>query len=75
MPEARENMFSWFGNGLTVAQEKGEKTTQYLDEVDVPPTINHGPRPSRLMGGVQVETSLKNGGFEQVSEGISVVST
>lgn len=45
MPELEENMFNWFGNGLTVAQEKHEKTTQYLDDVDIPPVINRGPRP------------------------------
>lgn len=45
MPEVKDNIFSWFGNGLTIAQERRERTTQYLDEVDIPPTINHGPRP------------------------------
>ncbi|KAF4999687.1 hypothetical protein FDECE_11441 [Fusarium decemcellulare] len=45
MPEAEGNRFNWFGNGLTVAQERNEKTTQYLDDVDIPPIINHGPRP------------------------------
>ena len=44
MPEVEQNRFNWFGNGLTVAQEKSEKTTQYLDDVDIPAAINHGPR-------------------------------
>ncbi|KGO36224.1 hypothetical protein PEX1_045880 [Penicillium expansum] len=45
MPEMKENMFNWLGNGLTMSQEQCEKTIQYLDELDIPPTINHGPRP------------------------------
>lgn len=36
---------AFFGNGLSVSQERDEKTTTYLDEVDVPPVINHGVRP------------------------------
>lgn len=55
MPEAEQNRFNWFGNGLTVAQEKSEKTTQYLDDVDIPTTINHGPRPE--VNGVSVDKS------------------
>ena len=46
MPETQDNMFSWFGNGLVVAQERGEKTTQYLDDCDAPAIIKAGPRPS-----------------------------
>ncbi|KAJ5519101.1 hypothetical protein N7453_001523 [Penicillium expansum] len=45
IPEMKEKMFNWLGNGLTMSQEQCEKTTQYLDELDIPPTINHGPRP------------------------------
>ncbi|KIW84309.1 hypothetical protein Z517_03559 [Fonsecaea pedrosoi CBS 271.37] len=45
MPDTRENFLSWLGNGLTVAQERNENTTTYLDDVDVPPLINRGPRP------------------------------
>lgn len=46
MEDVQTNMFNWFGNGLTIAQEKGVKTTQYLDDTDAPPTINSGPRPN-----------------------------
>jgi len=45
MPETRRNVMTWLGNGLTTAQEANEKTTQYLDTLDVPPAINKGPRP------------------------------
>lgn len=64
MPEAQENRFTWFGNGLTVAQERGEKTTQYLDDCDVPLVINPGPRPkARLENG-----HLKRGGNDVLDE-------
>lgn len=46
MPETETNPLAWFGNGMTVAQEKDEKTTGYLDDVEIPPVINHGPRPN-----------------------------
>ncbi|RSL94534.1 hypothetical protein CDV31_014277 [Fusarium ambrosium] len=59
MPEVEGNRFNWFGNGLTVAQEKSEKTTQYLDDVDIPPIINHGPRPE--VNGVNKDKSSKLG--------------
>jgi hypothetical protein len=45
MPETRRNIMTWLGNGLTVAQEKDEKTTGYLDTVNIPPAINKGLRP------------------------------
>lgn len=41
-----DNVMSCLGNGLTVAQKKNEKMTAHLDEVDILPIINHGPRPS-----------------------------
>ena len=50
MSEFEGNMFGWFGNGLTVAQEERGKTTQYLDGVDIPPIINHDSRPTRGVG-------------------------
>lgn len=42
-----ENLLSWLGNGLTVAQMKDTSTTSYLDYIDIPPVINHDPRPSQ----------------------------
>lgn len=30
-----------------MAQEKDERTTKYLDTVDIPPVINKGPRPGK----------------------------
>ncbi|KAJ4168427.1 hypothetical protein NW754_010338 [Fusarium falciforme] len=59
MPEVEQNMFNWFGNGLTVAQEKSEKTTQYLDDVDIPAVINHGPGPE--LNGVSADKSSSLG--------------
>lgn len=63
MLEVEGNRFNWFGNGLTVAQEKSEKTTQYLDDVDIPPVINHGPRPevNGVANGVAVDKSSSLG--------------
>ncbi|OQU93638.1 hypothetical protein CLAIMM_00120 [Cladophialophora immunda] len=40
LPETAENIFSWFGKGLTRAQEEDKVTTEYLDTVDKPPIIN-----------------------------------
>lgn len=34
------------GNGLTTAQERDERTTGYLDTVNIPPIINKGPWPA-----------------------------
>ncbi|KAI8717009.1 hypothetical protein NCS52_00996100 [Fusarium sp. LHS14.1] len=59
MQEVEQNRFNWFGNGLTVAQEKREKTTQYLDDVDIPLIINHGPRPA--VNGVSADKSSSLG--------------
>ena len=39
------NPLAWIGNGLTTAQVNDEKTTEYLDNVDIPPIINAGLRP------------------------------
>lgn len=39
------NPLAWIGNGLTTAQVNDEKTTGYLDDADIPPVINAGPRP------------------------------
>ena len=47
MPPIRDNILAWLGNGLTMAQNEGSNTTAYLDEVDLPPVINHGPRPAK----------------------------
>jgi len=47
MPNVRENLLAWLGNGLTMAQKEGSNTTAYLDEVDIPPLINHKPRPAK----------------------------
>lgn len=41
---AQDNVLCWLGNGLTMAQKEDGNTTAYLDQVDVPPFINHGPR-------------------------------
>lgn len=51
-PETRQNIMTWLGNGLTVAQANDEKTTEYLDTVDIPPVINKGPRPGKNKVGV-----------------------
>jgi hypothetical protein len=48
MPETRRNIMNWLGNGLTTAQENDEKTTAYLDNVDIPPLLNEGPRPGKI---------------------------
>lgn len=48
MPTARENVLSWLGNGLTTAQKEDSNTTLYLDTVDIPPIVNHGPQPTKL---------------------------
>lgn len=41
LPETEKNHLFWLGNGLTVLQEQGEHTTEYLEEVDKPPVVNH----------------------------------
>lgn len=46
-PETERNIMTWLGNGMTTAQENDEKTTGYLDTVDIPPAINRGPRPGK----------------------------
>ncbi|VUC34755.1 unnamed protein product [Clonostachys rosea] len=43
LPEAGGNRMGWLGNGLTVAQQEGLQTSSFLDDVDIPPTINHYP--------------------------------
>jgi hypothetical protein len=58
LPETRRNNMAWLGNGMTTAQESGDKTTTYLDTVDIPPPINHGPRPPLEVGG---HKEAKNG--------------
>ncbi len=40
LPITNGDPMAYFGNGLTVSQEQGEKTTSYLDDVDIPPIIN-----------------------------------
>ena len=60
LPATRENPMAWLGNGLTVAQETGKGTTAYLDEVDVPPVINQGPRKVEEKKKIEVE-GLKTG--------------
>ncbi|KAK5044673.1 hypothetical protein LTR84_010565 [Exophiala bonariae] len=47
MEDARDNILSWLGNGLTVAQIENGATTAYLDNVDVPPILNHTKRPKK----------------------------
>lgn len=37
--EPEDDVLAWTGNGLTVAQMEDSKTTQYLDEVDIPPVL------------------------------------
>lgn len=46
LPETNGDSMAYFGNGLTMSQERNEKTTEYLDLVDVPPIINHSERPN-----------------------------
>ena len=54
VPEVERNAFNWLGNGLTIAQEQGMKTTGYLDEADIPPVVNPGPRPKSGLNGNSV---------------------
>lgn len=62
MRETWRNPMSWLGNGLTTAQENNEKTTGYLDTVDVPPVINTGPRLS--------VNGIKEGGVDKLDSGL-----
>lgn len=39
LPETEDNIFSWLGKGLTIAQDEGRATTTYLDFVKQPPVI------------------------------------
>ena len=71
MPEVEDNMFGWFGNGLTVAQEERGKTTQYLDEVDIPPIINHGPRPTRGAGFSHLACGVSDEKSSRIAESVS----
>ena len=50
MEELGGNILSWLGNGLTVAQERDDFTTGYLDTVDLPPI------PVKGVGMIKVET-------------------
>lgn len=59
---------AWLGSGLTVAQERDEKTTGYLDTVDIPPAINHGPRPGRALEGGAGEKGLSNSNGDIMSK-------
>ncbi|KAF3011714.1 hypothetical protein E8E14_009717 [Neopestalotiopsis sp. 37M] len=43
--DAENNRMAWFGNGLTRAQKGEGKLSAFLDDIDVPPAINPGPRP------------------------------
>jgi len=43
LPETDNNYMSWMGNGMVLAQERNEHTTEYLDTVDKPPVINPEP--------------------------------
>ncbi len=83
-PEARRNFMSWLGNGLTTAQENDEKTTGYLDTVNIPPIINKGPRPGKQVNGVsdkegrsamQASTDSKvvSEHIEQLSEAVATI--
>ncbi len=45
LPETQGDPMAYFGSGLTTSQEKDEKTTAYLDDLDIPPIINAEPRP------------------------------
>ena len=38
--ETAENPMTWLGNGVTVAQEQGRHTADYLNTVDKPPVVN-----------------------------------
>lgn len=53
VPEARNNLFAWFGNGLTRAQQGHGSVSKFLDDTNIPPIINNGPRPGH------VDASLK----------------
>lgn len=76
MPDVKENRFTWFGNGLTVAQERGEKTTEYLDDCDVPPVINPGPRPKAQSENGTLKKpgdGVLDGAWVRVAEGVSTM--
>lgn len=68
MAETSNSPMAWLGSGLTVAQERDEKTTGYLDTVDIPPAINHGPRPGRSLKGGAGEKDLSNSNGDNVSK-------
>ncbi|KAM0543828.1 hypothetical protein ACHAPJ_012135 [Fusarium lateritium] len=75
MPAVETNSLNWLGNGLTVAQERSEKTTQYLDDVDVPPVINHAPR-YEVDGAIPPASTAMNGfGNEKAAHIAESVST
>ena len=69
LPEAEGDQMAYFGNGLTVSQEKDEKTTAYLDKVDIPPIINHGKRPT--MEKMKVEESKSK--MDQLAEAVGAI--
>lgn len=74
MPETRRNPMAWLGNGLSEAQEKDEKTTGYLDTVDIPPAINTGPRPGKkgVVNGVDVNgVNISGGGHAEETNGVN----
>lgn len=59
--DTARNVFAWLGNGLTTAQENDEKTTGYLDTVDIPPILNKGPNPKANKTKTQLKEVHVNG--------------
>ena len=35
--KTEEDSLAWMGNGMILAQEEGRSTTEYLNDVDIPP--------------------------------------
>jgi len=68
------NRFAWLGNGVTVAQEKGLKTTWYLDEpmvtVENPFKTNRGVPKAVVedQAGIEVETSKPDAAHDGINK-------
>lgn len=56
--ETEDHMFSWLGKGLTIAQDEGRTTTEYLDSVEKPPVIFPEDVGDVLNGGKLEEVDL-----------------
>ncbi|KIW17966.1 hypothetical protein PV08_05161 [Exophiala spinifera] len=59
MPETEDNPLYFLGNGLTILEEQGKHTADYLDTVDKPPVIN--PEVDIEATGEQTKTGINGG--------------